>query len=99
MTTEQALDTAFDNMPEKFTANKFCEEIKKLGLDNDIISSGIANRYYSKRVKKITKRLFIKKPQFVEQTTSVRKEFNVVEAIEGLKKLGYKILKPTYTEI
>lgn len=98
MTKEQALETVFNSMPDQFTSNLFCNEIRKLGVSQNDINAGITSNYLSKRVKKLTLRTYVKKHKF-DTTSKPNNDFNIVVAIEGLKKLGYKILKPSYTEI
>lgn len=85
------LDTAFNRMNTTFTSNEFARVARELGVDSVKINKGICADYFKPKCKNIGGRIW--------QKSNINKDLNEKNAVVLLKKLGYKILKPTFEEI
>ena len=96
MTTNN-LYIALDLMPQRFSSNEFSAICQRNGVSKEYCASGRLGEFLHKYAIQLeSKRMWMKKPNFKDvikvnnQYTSLTEK----EAIDYLKKLGYKIYKP-----
>jgi hypothetical protein len=99
------LDLALEKMPITFSSNKFSKKCQQLGLNKELIPSGVLNRYLHKNCEQLgSRRTWMKKPilnntrQLTINTSNSsintnNSSTNEQQAIELLKSLGYRITK------
>jgi hypothetical protein len=97
---------AFESMPYEFTSNEFAAKARDLGVDRKFTASGRCGEFLKLKAVQIHgKRLWRKRNRTIATISNeahITPGMNTVETmIYELKKLGYKILKPTtnYEEI
>lgn len=85
------LKQTLDQMPMMFSSNNFSIASQKNGLDKYLINQGIIVQFLSKNCKRVSKRIWEKKPT---NTAEITNEDKLAEAIKLVKSYGYKVMKP-----
>lgn len=88
-----------NKMPVQFSTNQFIDKLRKLKVDEYIIKNEHHVGYLKKHCYSISKRTYVKKEN--NQSSNNKTELHLTEeiCIQFLKEKGYKILKPTFTEL
>lgn len=85
------LKQTLDQMPMIFSSNIYSIAAQKNGLDKYLINQGIIVTFLSKNCKRVSKRIWEKKPTNTSEITDAEK---LAEAIKLVKSFGYKVMKP-----
>lgn len=96
-------------MPQMFSTNQYLERLKRVASNPKDVKSGRHIEFIKNECHKVSNRTYVKRPKEIEIEfePQVTKNFVVKEsvalneqnAVEFLKNLGYKVLKPNWTEI
>jgi hypothetical protein len=84
------LKQTLEQMPMIFSSNSFSIAAQKNGLDKYLINQGIIVTFLSRNCKRVSKRIWEKKPTNTAETTPAE---NLAEAIKLVKSYGYKVMK------
>lgn len=98
---------ALENMPESFSSRTFYDELRKMGVDNNALTSGGPNYFLKLNTRQradsnsfwYKTNKTTKSPELfpIMQHPPVPKEITEDEAVAFLKSKGYKIFK--YAEV
>jgi len=94
----EILKRVLDEMPERFTSNRFIEVAKKHGIPTNWVPNGIIVKFLLKNAKRIgSRRLYEKKQRNILSAPSLTIDqiWDESNAVSFLKARGYKIMKPT----
>ena len=92
------LSECLDKMPNYFSSNEFSAICQKNGLSKHYCSSGTLGDFLKRFCTQgTTKRMWSKKGIIVKEVNNTYNAYTEEEAINYLKKRGYKIYKPTTT--
>lgn len=96
--------TVYDQMPDNFSGNQFCEKLKEYGYTQIYLNHHV--KYLMDKCTRLSKRMWIKNKQldktlFIYETPTDKLELTVEICVEFLKKKGAKIMMPVteYKEI
>lgn len=106
--TTEFYTKAMNSMPFTFSSHKFLSKLRKTGIKKEEIKSDYHRSFLLNNSERINKFLWKKKepqmqiPLKVEQKVSptpVKADLSDEEMINILKAKGYKVLKPTWSEL
>jgi hypothetical protein len=92
-------------MPQMFSTNEYLEKLKTVASNQKQVTSGKHIDFLKNQCHKVSNRTYIKRtkevqlsidPQVVSNDSNLLNEQN---AVEYLKTLGYKVLKPNWVEL
>jgi len=92
------LSECLDKMTNYFSSNEFSAICQKNGLSKEYCRSGALGYFLNRACNQgTTKRMWSKKGVIVKEVNNTYNAYTEDEAINYLKKRGYKIYKPTTT--
>lgn len=87
------LDKTFNEMNYTFSSNEFSRKAKKYGINQFQINSGLLASYLHQNAKQLhSKRMWVKNN--ISNFDNKNDSLSIDEAINILKKNGYKVMKP-----
>lgn len=94
---KEILKNVLASMPDTFSSDMFCLELRKFGVDNEFIAKGNCSLFLKRYVKQgKSRRSWVKKTaaSFKNELPFDDIDKRISEAIELLKNNGFKIQRP-----
>jgi len=84
------------NMPQIFSTNEYLQSLKKTATSPSDVNRSKYLSFIKKECRKVSNRTYVKKPKESQLTLEPVNQPVITEemAVELLKNLGYKVLKP-----